>query len=331
MRWRWLFLVRVPIVLAVLLIGGQIAGFLLRSVPLRRNYMDDLAIAVERSDGYHRVVLLGDSITLNSTRRFQLGRGANDVANLATIAWTGAAAELFLLKRYLSSHEAPRYVIYASAADDLNNNDRPQLVHYYDWNVYRSEAERAFMRHFIPGIDSRDNLPHILNLQEDIVEPFFSLFKRSTPELPHGERLPNVNVRTEGVEENRMGGSVQERRSNQRLELGSLQKEVFLEICELSVRYNFQFLVIWPPLPPGILEAWGRRGELDRLDSEIEALTVHGCNFGGLRDINEQRVFTNFNRDGFHLRGKGWEEQYAADLSRLIVTLGRGSDDGVMN
>ena len=321
MNWKRFLLLRVPLVLVVILVIGQALAMSLRDITLRRSYMDDLALAVERDHTPHRVVLLGDSITLMATRRVQLGRGPQDVANLATIAWAGAAAELFLLERYLVSHPAPQYVIYASAVDDLQNNDSPQLVHYYDWNVYTQPAERAFLRKYVPGIDARENWPAVLNVQENIFERLLSLAKRSPPLMPNPDHAPDPNVHTEPTTDNRMGGPIQQQRMHQKLILGTLQQAVFSRICQLSETYGFQLNIVWPPLPQPVKQAWENKGEFGPLNAQIQSVLANGCNAGPQFDVDTLRTYTNFNRDGFHLHGEGWEERYAADLSGYITSL----------
>ena len=320
-NWKRFFMLRVPLSLALIVMLFQGIAFALERIPLRRSYMDDLALAVERDHTPHRVVLLGDSITMNSTRRFELGRSAGDVVNLATIAWTGAAAELFLLERYLAGHPPPQYVIYAAAIDDLNTNDGPQLVHYYDWNVYTLPSERDFMRRYIPGIDARERLPAVLDFQENIVERLTSLLRRGAPSMPEAEREPDPDVRTEPPSDNRMSAAVQTQRIEKKLILGSLQKAVFTRICRLSKEYGFQFRVVWPPIPPTVLKAWRERGEFDPINAELQAVLDHDCNAGPTFDVNGIRPYTNFNRDGFHLHGEAWEQRYAADLSQYIASL----------
>ena len=319
--WKRFLFVRVPLAVAVILVLGQGLAVSLDGIPLRRSYMDDLALAVERDRTPHRVVLLGDSITLMSTRRFELGRNPQDVANLATIAWTGAAAELFLLERYLASHPAPQYVLYASAADDLQNNDSPQLIHYYDWNVYTHPQERAFLRQYVPGIDARERLPAVLDVQENVLERLLSLLKRTPPAMPTAERAPRPDVQTEPASENRMGGPIEAARQRQPLILGTLQEAVFSRICQLSLRYGFQLEIVWPPLPATMRQAWEARGAFKSLDAQIQKIFEQGCNVGAPFDVNSIRTYTNFNRDGFHLHGEGWEERYAADLSSHIAAL----------
>ena len=324
MSWKRFLFMRVPLALLAILVLGQAGAFTLRGIPLRRSYMDDLALAVERDHTPHRVVLLGDSITLMSTRRYRLGRGPEDVANLATIAWTGAAAELFLLERYLESHPGPQHVVYAAAIDDLQNNDSPRLVGYYDWNVYTKPAERAFLRRYVPGIDARENLPAVLDVQENIFERLQSLARRGTPAIPQGERAPDPAVHTEPATENRMGGPIEAERMRKRLVVGTLQQAVFARICALSQQYGFQLDIAWPPLPQKVRQAWAEADAFAPLDAQLQAVFAQGCNVGPAFDANAVRIYPSFNRDGFHLHGPGWEERYAADLSQYIAALPDG-------
>ena len=331
--WRRFLLIRVPVAAIGLLLVLQALAMALERVPLRRSYMDDLALAVGQDSAPHRVVLLGDSITLVSTRGYQLGRGLRDVANLSTIAWTGAAAELFLLERYLASHPAPDYVVYASAPDDLDNRDSAQLLHYYDWNVYTLPRERAFMRQYIPGIDARETLPAALNIQENILERLVSLTKRTPPSFPEGERVPNPAVVTEPVTGDRMDLAIQRQRLQKGLSLGALEMAVLRDVCRLSEHYGFKLVMVWPPLPSPISKEWRGSGQMAALDASIAQVGGKDCRRGPGFDVNSLRAYTNFNRDGFHLHGSDWEERYAADLSAFIATLPdhRNTDTSSLN
>jgi hypothetical protein len=319
-EWRRFLFVRVPLLLLAMLAVCQGLDAGLRHARLRRSNLDDLALAVESDPTAFRVVVLGDSIT-RETRRFQLGRGPHDVGNLATIGWTGAAAELFLLERYLRHHPAPHYVVYAVAPDDLQTTVSARVVRYYDWRVYDRPDERAFLREFVPGIDARDWLPAAFDIQERILEPLLSLAARGPPLMPAGVRAADPLVQPEPASDNQSFAASEQRRMGRVLRVGPLQQAVFGRLCTLSRVYGFRIAVVWPPVPPGVLQAWRQTGQFASLNAQVRALLGTGCNAGAPFDINTIRSYTNFNRDALHLRGEHWNERYAADLGAYIATL----------
>jgi len=318
--WRHFLCFRLPVLLLVIVAFCQILDAGLRHVTLRRSNLDDLALAVEADPTAFRVVVLGDSIT-RQTRRFQLGHGRQDVGNLATIGWTGAAAELFLLRRYLRHHPAPEYVVYAVAPDDLQTTVSTRVVHYYDWRVYNRPEERAFLRQYVPGIDAREWLPAAFDLQERILEPLLSLAAGPLPRMPVGVRVPDPSVRPEPASDNESAGASEQGRMKRVLVVGGLQQAVVTRLCGLSRTYGFRLAFVWPPVPPAVLGAWERNGEFGRLTAQLRGLLDGGCNAVGVFDINTVRRYTNFDRDALHLRGDGWEERYAADLAGYIAGL----------
>ena len=159
------------------------------------------------------------------------------------------------------------------------------------------------------------------DVQENIFERLLSLMKRSPPPMPSPERAPDSNVQTEPASDNRMGGPIEQQRMHQKLVLGTLQQAVFSRICQLSQTYGFQLIIVWPPLPQSVTQVWEKEGEFGPLNAQIKSVFANGCNAGTPLDINAVRTYTNFNRDGFHLHGEGWEERYAADLSGYIAAL----------
>jgi hypothetical protein len=319
-EWRRFLFVRVPLIFLAILMLCQALDAALSLVKLRRSNLDDLALAVESDPTQFRVIVLGDSIT-RETRRFQLGQGPQDVGNLATIGWTGAAAELFLLQRYLLHHQAPRYVVYSAAPDDLQTTVSARVVHYYDWRVYDRPEERSFLRKFVPGIDAREFLPAAFDIQERILEPLLSLATRAPPRMPIGLRKANPFVQPEPVSDDQRATASDQRRMQRALVLGPLQQAVLTRLCGLSDTYGFRLAFVWPPVPPIVLHAWKRNGQFARLDAQIRDLLSPPCNAAPPFDINTVRSYPNFNRDALHLRGEGWEERYAADLGAYITAL----------
>jgi hypothetical protein len=312
--------VRVPVAVLAILVVCQVLDAGLRHVKLRRSNLDDLALAVESEAAAYRVVVLGDSIT-REARRFWLGRGRTDAVDLATISWTGAAAEVFLLERYLRHHPAPRLVVYAVAPDDLQTSVSARVVRYHDWRVYDRPEERAFLRRFVPGIDARDWLPAAFDVQERIVEPLLSLAARGAPSMPAGFRAPDPLVQPDVLDADRSAWASAQRRMGRALVVGALQEAALLRICRLSESFGFRFALVWAPVPPVVLQAWRQNGQFERLNARVRALLGTGCHAAAPFDMNTVRRYTSFDRDALHLRSDAWEERYAADLAAYIEAL----------
>src|SRR6266436_10031148 len=175
--WKRFLFLQFPVAALTLASIAQAFSWALSDVPMRRDRTDELALAVLSDPTNYRIILLADSITRNATARFSLGE-PGEVANLATHAHFGMAGELLLLQRYLSAHPAPKYVVIAFAPEMYNWVSDIRLVRYNLWHTFRRERERSFLKTYLPDIDRRDLLPAIADLQERVVEPFFSWLKR---------------------------------------------------------------------------------------------------------------------------------------------------------
>src|SRR5215475_1145744 len=174
--WKRLLLLQFPVAALTLALIAQAFSWSLSDVAMRRDRTDELALAVLSDPTNYRIVLLADSITRNATARFALGE-PGEVANLATHAHFGLAGELLLLRRYLLAHAAPKYVVLALAPAMYGWVTDIRLVRYNLWHAFQQQNERDFLKAYLPDIDGRDWLPAIADLQERIVEPFFSMLK----------------------------------------------------------------------------------------------------------------------------------------------------------
>jgi hypothetical protein len=81
--WKRFLFVRFPLAVVAIGVICQLLALSLAHLPLRRNRIDELALAVLNDHQPHRVVLLGDSIIRNATLQFGVG-GLPEVLNLST-------------------------------------------------------------------------------------------------------------------------------------------------------------------------------------------------------------------------------------------------------
>jgi len=70
--WKRFLLIHVPLAAVLLGLICETVALPLSRLPLRRNRIDELALAVLSDPGSPRTVLLGDSIIRNATLRFGL-------------------------------------------------------------------------------------------------------------------------------------------------------------------------------------------------------------------------------------------------------------------
>jgi hypothetical protein len=320
--WRSFLFVRFPLALLALGVICQLASIGLAHLPMRRNRLDELALAVMTDPQPHRIVLLGDSIIRNATLQYGVG-SATEVLNLATQRIVGLPGGLLLLQRYLQTHRPPQYVVVAAAPDDYHLVSDPEWIHYYFWNTFTRPDERAFLKTYLPGIDAREDFPAAMDLQQRIVERLFALLKRGPAQIdppppaadPHGAIEPIADNQARAEEENI-------RIETNDLSIVPLNEASMAGMCQLARQYHFVLGVVWAPMPPDVLKQRMDRGELPALDKKLKDIfTQNGCQTLPIFDMNAAQTFTNFDIDSLHLRGSGWEQRAASVLAQYLRDL----------
>jgi hypothetical protein len=325
---RFLFL-QFPAAALTLALIAQACSWALSDVPMRRDRTDELALAVLSDPTNYQTVLLADSITRNATARFSLGE-PGEVANLATHANFGMAGELLLLQRYLSAHPAPKYVVVALAPAMYGWVSDIRLVRYNLWHTFQQQGERSFLKAYLPDIDRRDWLPAIADVQERIVEPFFSLLKlrylvfrgRETARIGSGSLDPDPDAATDVamVDPNALNEAISE---GLRTVPAPINTAALRQLCLLSEQHGFRVNLVWPPLVAEIKAAMVASGALAELEGNIRSIVADHCHVDEIFDFNRIRTYTvaNFHRDMVHLFGEGWEQRYVSDLRKYLNDL----------
>jgi len=322
--------IQFPVAALVIALAAQACAWALSEVPMRRDRTDELALAVLSDPTNYKVVLLGDSITRNATARFALG-APGEVANLSTHAHFGLSGELLLLRRYLSAHAPPKYVVVALAPAMYAWVSDIRLVRYNLWHTFREADERRFLKTYLPDIDSHDWFPAIADLQERVVEPLFSWLKnrylasrgREAARIPGGEFDPDPNAATQASMP--VGPEVLEDAISERLNAvpAPINAAALGEFCRLSQQHGFAISLVWPPMASEIERAMVVHGTLTELETRIRDIMKDHCHIDAIFDFNSIRTYTasSFHRDITHLFGDGWEQRYASDLRTYLNAL----------
>ena len=300
----------------------QLAAMALAQLPMRRNRLDELALAVSADHEPHRIVLLGDSIIRNATLQYGVGSSA-EVLNLATQRIVGLPGGLLLLQRYLQTHPSPQYVVVAAAPDDYHLVSDAEWIHYYFWNTFTHPDERRFLKTYLPDIDSREDFPAAMDLQQRIFERFFALLKRGPAHFDTPPPLADPRGPVEPATDNEASGEEASKRlASNDLSVAPLNAASMAGICQLGRQYGFAVSIVWAPMPPDILKARGASGELAGLDKRLTAIfSGTGCETVPIFDMNDAQRFTNFDIDTLHLRGSGWEQRAASVLAQYLRDL----------
>jgi hypothetical protein len=318
--WKRFLWLQLPVAALVVAATAQALAMVLANVPRRLSRTDDLALAVVSDPESYRLLLLGDSKTSRATARFQLGRPAQ-VANLSTHGYIGLSGSLFLVERYLQTHPAPEHVVLAIAPQLYHFENDLRLSRYHLWHTFTLPRERKFLKTYHPGMEKRDWLPAILDLQEQVVDPAMSLAKNRWEQtrgagpltIPKGWMEPNAGVHvlySTNAETN------SDRREERDLSLVDASEAVLNALCELSRSKGFAIDFIWPPMPESIHTSLRASGALSGLEVKIRSTMNGRCRPGEFVDLNNRRMYrsSSFHRDLLHLFGDGWEQLYASDL-----------------
>jgi hypothetical protein len=319
---RWLF-VRFPLAVVAVGVACQLLAMALTHLPLRRNRIDELALAVLNDHQPHRVLLLGDSIIRNATLQFGVGT-LPEVLNLSTQQYVGLPGDLFLLQRYLENHPPPQHVVVAAAPDDYHVMVNQQTAHYYMWHTFSRPNEHALLKTYMPDIDSREWYPAAMDIQERILEPLITLAKRAPSHFDPPPPLPDPNAPVEPDSRTQTSNDTEDQRlaAPADLSLEPLFGASIAGMCRLSRQYGFVLDVVWAPMPARVEKGRVESGQLSALEGQLKAVfAATGCNAGRFFDMNEVQTFTNFDSGAFHLHGSGWEERAASLLSRYIKDL----------
>jgi hypothetical protein len=320
--WKQFLLLQLPVAALVLTLVVQVLAFSVSDVPIWRDRLDEVALATLKDPAQFRVLLFGDSITSMATGRFSLGE-PGEVGNISTNGGVGLPGALFQLQRYLSAHPSPEHVVltYTPSIYSSRKESEVRRAHHYLWHVYNQPDEHDFLRTYIPGIEQHDWLPAIFDVQERVVEPFFSYlvernrsprtdvgFLAANPDAPAG-----MAVRAETLDDEAFSDMHYTTMS----ELGA---EVLSRMCSLSKKYGFQIAVAWPPVPAKLDSLQRSNGEVTKLEARIRAIMEGHCGFAGFTDFNKIRAYSNraFRNDLIHLFDYGWEQRYTADLIKYL-------------
>jgi hypothetical protein len=318
-EWSRFFIIRLPV--AVLTVGlvVQAAASLLAGVTLHRHNVDDLANAVMHDGHRYSVVLLGDSVTHNVAHKYRIG-DLDEVADLTTHAFAGLPSSLFLLKRYLESGHRPQHVVLAASRGVFVDPMYKPMFKYYVGSVFVFPYEREFLNTHYGGYVDRGWRPAALSMTTNIGEPLFSLIRRPGNDIWRAPETPSLTPGLE-VSPNDVLAYDQEAVNNRVNAPAIVRPEVqaiLHEFCELSHRYGFSLHLIWPPIEPHLKAAWKLTGKMQSITEQLAEIFKSNQTVVSIDDVVDEQEYPNFDRDLIHIRGRGWEQTYANQLTSYI-------------
>jgi hypothetical protein len=316
-EWQKFFAVRLPLAALVLAVAAEVPAFLLSGVTLHRHNVDDLASAVFHDRHPYKVVLLGDSITHNVAHKFRIG-DADEVADLTTHARAGLPSSLFLLKRYLESGHRPTHVVLAASRDVFVLPMEKDTFDLYVTSVFRLPYEREFLQKFYPNYVDYRWRPAALTMDTKVAEPLFSLLRHPREEIWAAPDVPAPNPPLEQFADEKVDPVMFRDRVDMSFDVRPEARAALTEICKLGQRYPFQLHLIWAPTEPQLWSTLEANGSLQRVNRQLSELFAENHTQVSLDDSSSQRRYPYFDQGLIHIKGSGWEQVYADQLSSYI-------------
>jgi hypothetical protein len=315
--WRKFFLIRLPLAALVLGLIVEVPAYFLSGITMHRHNVDDLASAVLHDKHPYRVVLVGDSVTHNVAHKFRIG-DTGEVADLTTHAQAGLPSSVFLLKRYLEAGNRPRFVVLATSRDPFVLPLEKDTFRMYVQSVFTQPYERDYLSRNYPDYVDYRWRPAALSVETAVIEPLFSLVRHPKDEIWSAPDVPSPDPRLEQFSNDHIDQGVFQNRVAMKFEVRPEARAAMEEICRLSQQYKFELRFIWAPMEPKLRGTLQTNGSLERVNQELAQLFASNQAAVTLEDSSSKRDYPYFDHGLIHIKGSGWEQVYADQLSAFI-------------
>ena len=141
--------IRIPISFLLVFVFLQLLFFSFKDIPLSRHPLDELVYNLNFSKENGKIILLGDSITYDVAKRYQIGK-KKQIINLTTNKASGLLGSYLLLNRYFNKFEYrnPEHVIIISTPEFLNFMPKDHTAKLYLQSVFKQEDEVKYLKLF---------------------------------------------------------------------------------------------------------------------------------------------------------------------------------------
>jgi hypothetical protein len=313
-----------PAALLAIAVVAQAAAALLSGVTPHRHNVDDLANAVMHDTHPYKVVLLGDSVTHIVAHKYRIG-DPDEVADLTTHGYAGLPSSLFLLKRYLESGHRPKQVIIAASRGIFVMPMDHGMFNYYVTTTFKQPYERAFMRqHYVSYLDLRWR-PAALSITTEVGEPLFSLLRHPGNDIWSAPGAAAANPVLENFPDDGVDAAILKDRLQEPDAIRPEARAILDEFCTLSHRYQFSLHIIWAPIAPRLRAGLEASGKLRDIDQQLLAIFRENHTDVSIDDSNDGHVYPYFDRLLIHIKGNGWEQLYANELTSYVHRFDGGS------
>lgn len=323
-EWIRFFCIRLP--LAALCVALAVEGIaaLLDNVTPHRHNVDDLASAVTHDTRPYRTVLLGDSVTHNVSTEYRIG-DVDEVADLTTHMLAGLPSAYFLLRRYVESGHHPQHVVLAISRRFLTAPIDKGTFEYYITSVFRAPYERQLLQEQYPDYVNYKWRPAALSMTTRIGEPFFSLLRHPSDQIWTSPATPSANPGLEHLQNYSEDEAVFAKFLSEPTAIRPEARALLSALCQLSKRHHFALHIVWAPVSPRLRDALRERGITQKINNELAEIFRENDTEVTIDDSSDGHDYPYFDHNLIHIRGLGWEQAYANELTAYIHRFEAGS------
>jgi hypothetical protein len=316
-RWLLFFFVLLPTSMLAFGILSQIVAYELGGIQPFRSSLDTIAVAAEREQGNAQWLIFGDSLTQHVLMDYSLGP-SNVIANLTTHAGAGMPSMYLLLRRYLATHSAPKAIMLAMSPETFTRIPSKENGAFWLTPTFLEPQEQAWLSQFYPSARVRAWVPAVFDLKASVLDPLTGLLAPERDHLIVGADNPSLSVPAEAPSPpSAITIKSDANRAAYHLELGAT-RSVLTDICHIARQNDIAIHLILVPLPTALRKVWEERGDLARLNQQVSDLMTRECGRFFLYDMADSITIPNFDDDGTHIVGRGWESRYALALKDYI-------------
>tara|TARA_B100001250_G_C19809520_1_gene795111 strand:+ start:2848 stop:3822 length:975 start_codon:yes stop_codon:yes gene_type:complete len=315
--------IRIPISFLLVFVFLQLLFFSFKDIPLSRHPLDELVYNLNFSKENGKIILLGDSITYDVAKRYQIGK-KNQIINLTTNQASGLVGSYFLLKRYFNKVEDrnPKHVIIISTPEFLNFIPKDHTAKLYLQSVFQQEDEAKYLKLLNVYQNEVNSLIHFIDIKRRIIEPLFGLIKNKKTTLFINGLNPSDFEKLESSGGNEVSIDKIIDRAKIDITLSENSQHVISNICELSMKKNFKLHLVVSPIPETAYFSWQQKNKINKIKKSILKNKSKFCKNINFFDINQITKFPDHAfRDTDHLRSPGWASKFAKEINKFVDEL----------
>jgi hypothetical protein len=316
-RWLWFFGVLLPISLVGFALLSEGVAYALRNTQPFRNSIDTIAVAAEQVHGNARWLIFSDSLTQHVLNDFSLGP-SEAIANLTTHAGAGMPSMYLLLRRYLSTHAAPKAIMLAMSPEVFSEVPERKDGDFWLVPTFTKPDEQAWLSQFYPSARVQGWRPAAFDLKSAILDRLTGLLAPKRNRLINGAEQPSPSIPVEApLPKTSLSIASDEERTTHHLELGST-RAVLSDICQIARTKNITVHVVLEPMPEDVWTTWEGRGDIAHIEQQARDLMAKECGSFFLFEMPRVIQPPNFDEAGTHIVGQGWADHYALALQNYI-------------